>query len=161
LASSSGQPWSMFRALVPGEVVLWDVATRQERATLRGHRGGIWSVSFAPDGKTLATASDDSSARVWGVASGREMLRLKHGGPVAVTAFAPDGKRLITGSYDQTIYHRDHLGIQSYVKPLRVWDPNTGEEMAALPTSADCTWCLAFAGGGRTLAGAQDDGTVT
>ena len=34
---------------------LWDVRTRKELATLKGHTGDVYSVAFAPDGKTLAT----------------------------------------------------------------------------------------------------------
>src|SRR5262249_26336744 len=42
------------------------------RATLSGHQGPVWSVAFAPDGKTLVTASDDSTLRFWDARTGRE-----------------------------------------------------------------------------------------
>ncbi|MGB3420724.1 MAG: WD40 repeat domain-containing protein [Dolichospermum sp.] len=33
----------------------------------QGHQGPVWSVSFSPDGKTIATASSDNTARLWPV----------------------------------------------------------------------------------------------
>ena len=39
-------------------------------SVFRGHSGGVNAVAFSPDGKHLATASDDKTARVWEVTSG-------------------------------------------------------------------------------------------
>jgi WD40 repeat protein len=47
------------------KVKLWDVTTAQELATLRGHSATIWSLAFSPDGMTLATASQDSTIKLW------------------------------------------------------------------------------------------------
>src|SRR5262249_27358055 len=38
---------------------------------LTGHGGGVFSVAFSPDGKTLASGSDDHAIRLWDVATGR------------------------------------------------------------------------------------------
>ena len=46
-------------------VRLWDVVTGQEKAVLAGHTGGVTSVSFAPDGRTLASGSVDQTIRLW------------------------------------------------------------------------------------------------
>src|SRR5439155_14768687 len=65
-------------------VLLWDVATGKERATLSGHRGAVQAVSFSPDGKRLLSQSEDGTALVWDVA---EALRLP--APAAAKKPAP------------------------------------------------------------------------
>jgi hypothetical protein len=44
---------------------VWDVTTGAEIADLHGHTGSINAVAFAPDGKTLASASSDTTALIW------------------------------------------------------------------------------------------------
>lgn len=52
-------------ALDDGTVKVWDVQAERVRATLNAHNGPVWSVAFTPDGKTLATASDDGKVKLW------------------------------------------------------------------------------------------------
>ena len=49
----------------------------KEQATLKGHTDCVHSVAFSPDGKTLASGSDDKTIKLWDVATGKELATLK------------------------------------------------------------------------------------
>ena len=49
---------------------LWDTATGAEIRRFEGHKRGVRSVAFAPDGAMLLTGGDDSTSRLWNVATG-------------------------------------------------------------------------------------------
>jgi len=109
------------------------------------HDNRVIALAFSRDGKYLATASYDKTARVWDIINDKEVAKLKHdaGGVIAV-AFSPDGKYLATASYDKT---------------ARVWEATTGSEVAKL--SHDGTvWAVAFSPDGKYAATASDDKTA-
>ena len=67
--------------------------------TLKGHSGAVNSVTFSADGKLIATAGVDGTAKVWDAMTGSNLLTLpvdsRGAGGVA---FSPDGTRLAVGS---------------------------------------------------------------
>jgi RNA polymerase sigma factor (sigma-70 family) len=84
---------------------LWERTTGKQRFAIPFiSRDWLRHAAFAPDGRTLATASDEGTIQLWDLGSGKELLRRIVPEPrVRCLAFAPDSRSLATGQDDGTI----------------------------------------------------------
>ncbi|MET8165898.1 helix-turn-helix domain-containing protein [Streptomyces sp. NPDC005329] len=114
-------------------------------ARLGGHRGPVNSVAFAPDGRTLATASSDGTVTLRRLADRRTTATFKMSGRVRSVAFSADGRTLAAGATDA---------------PVQLWGAADHRTKVVLPASTEGARAVAFDPRGRTLAVAAGDGTV-
>jgi WD40 repeat protein len=117
------------------------------------HVGPINSVCFSPDGKTLASGSENNlndskekTIRLWDVETGEEKTSFSaYEGSVSSVTFSPDGKTLASGCHDNTI---------------RLWDVETGKEKSVLKGFEGIVYSVNFSPDGRTLAAGYADRIV-
>jgi RNA polymerase sigma factor (sigma-70 family) len=139
---------------------LWLCDLKRARARRLADQGevGVASAAFSPDGRLLATGGYDRQARLWEVATGRELFRLSgHVRSVAAVAFSPDGRLLATADGQPTTpYWKDPTTPQT----VRFWDVATGTELARLDGFFADVGGLAFSPDGRRLVGGLSTGAV-
>src|SRR5262245_29345835 len=117
-------------------------------ATFKGHTEPVYSVTFTPDGKYLATGSFDNTIKLWDVTSGKEAKT--YGGPnghqkmVMCVAISPDGQLLASGSIDNN---------------LKVWDIPLTAPSKILPAT-EAVQAVALSPDGTKLAFGSKDGQV-
>ncbi len=140
-------------------VKIWDLNTGKELLTLGGHSHNVTGVAVTADGKRAVSASNDNTLKVWDLERGVELRTLTgHSDRVTTVALTEDGNRAVSASADNTLkvwelQAGDDLGtLADHGEPvigvafalqgivavsislgwLKVWDPETGNELRTL-----------------------------
>jgi WD40 repeat protein len=161
---------------------------RSEYNRLEGHQSPVYSVSFSPDGQTLASGSGDKTIKLWNLATGKEIRTLQgHQNQVFSVSFSPDGQTLASGSGDKTIKlwnlatgkeirtlqgHQNQVSSVSFSpdgqtlasgsvdKTIKIWNLATGKEIRTIQGHQDIVYSMSFSPDGQTLASGSVDKTI-
>ncbi len=123
------------------------VQASQLVSTLAGHTGGVNDTAVSPDGRWVATVSDDTTVKIWNAVTGQEVQTLTgHQSPITSLAFSANGAHLATGSTGGQVI---------------VWDVLAGTLLRAMRGEDDgAVRAVAFHPDGERVAAGYQAGTA-
>jgi small GTP-binding protein len=172
----------------PNAICHWNVATRQRLQILKGHVGFVIGLAWSPNGRILASCSEDGMIWLWNVANKRVLHKLRgHSDRIEGFAWSSDGKRLCSSSWDCTVRLwnaetgkeiRKYIGHNAPVncvtwspndqsiaagssnQTIRIWDAETGQEQFVLEGHTEEVISVSFFDSGRLLVSLDGNSTV-
>lgn len=156
---------------------------------MHGHKRGVATVKFSPDGKWIASASADCTLKIWDAHTGKVQHTLEgHLAGVSAVTWSPDSTMIASASDDKSIRLWDAvsgkphpiplLGHHNYVYSLAfspkgnmlvsgsydeavfIWDVRAARVMKSLPAHSDPVSGVDFVHDGTLIASCAEDGLI-
>ncbi|MDF2440632.1 MAG: hypothetical protein JWN98_1616, partial [Abditibacteriota bacterium] len=126
--------------------VFTPAALKEWHTIATAHAGGVRTLAWSPDGKTLASGGADKAVKLWSLPAGTLKTTLPfHSGEVRSIAWSPDGSTLASGSADHVV---------------RLWNAQNDTLRKALAPHTGEVRAVVFSPDGSTLASGSADKTV-
>ena len=112
--SPSGE-WLAFGARRLGQLLVWEWQSESYILKQQGHYFDMNTLSYAPDGQTIATGGDDGKVKVWSTHSGFCFVTFsEHTAPISAVSFAKHGHVLFSASLDGTLRAYDLVRYRNF-----------------------------------------------
>ncbi|MGB9872899.1 MAG: hypothetical protein ACPLYD_14735 [Anaerolineae bacterium] len=161
----------------------------REVRRFEGHTGWVNAVAFSPDGRYIASGSQDTAVRLWNTKTGKQRRQFRgHTSGVTAVAFSPNGYWIASaGGQDQTVrmwrasessairtFWPHHWLVASVIfspdgrylltaggdKEARLWEVRTGKHLKSFVGHTDWVSSAVFSADGRFVATSSWDGSV-
>ncbi|KAF8797378.1 WD40 repeat-like protein, partial [Phlegmacium glaucopus] len=158
---------------------IWNTATGECEAELKGHSSSVTSAVFSPDGMHIVSASADHTAQIWNTATGECEAVLKS---ARYAVISPDGMHIVSASHywntargeceavlqghsgpvNSAIFSPDgmHIVSASDDYTVRIWNTAIGECEAVLKGHSNNVRSAVFSPDGMHIVSASDDHTA-
>ena len=140
-------------AAVDADVCVFDVETRQQIASMKGHTMCVLTVAFSPDGSRIVSGSVDKTIRIWDVQTGSQTHMVDDTNDVWSVAFSSDSHWIASRSGNTTLRVWNSQTGETVGLPLKVWDlltggvsfsPDTRYLVSAISERDICIWSAPF-----------------
>jgi len=167
-------------------LLIWDVQSGEVVHHLLGHTSQITDVAYSPDGQFIATITMNDGLFIWDAQTGELSRQMDTINNLVSVDYSPDGQYIATSTYHdvpernivfirdvqtgETIHAFQHISLSLDYSPdgqflasawdgVRVWDAQTGDEIATLPYD-DYINDVSFSPDGQSLAVATYNNAV-
>jgi len=156
--------------------------------TYGGHLAIVNTVAWSPDGRGIASGSDDNTVQVCNATNGSNISTYRgHSQSVEAVAWSPDSKRIASGSWDMTVqvynaangsnistYHghsdvvdtvawspdSKHIASGSYDKTVQIWDVSNSSNVYTYSGHVNAVSTVSWSPDGKRIASGSFDTTV-
>ncbi|WP_375492685.1 WD40 repeat domain-containing protein [uncultured Nostoc sp.] len=153
-------------------IKLWNLKTKENIYTLKGHLGCVRSLVFSPDSQQLISAGKDALIKLWNLETGKETHSMNHKSPLDSIAVSPDGQTLVSSGKDLAFGKLS--GIRSLAfrhdgkllaaggtdSKIKIFSTQTMKEVCILEGHKSEIRSLIFSPNGQTIASADKDSII-
>ena len=136
---------------------VWNATNGSKASSYRGHEGWVRAIAWSPDGKRIASTSEDKAVQIWEVAKGKQIATYRgHTDWVDIVMWSPDGKRIVSASKDNSV----QVWSAEHVPSMHSNKAQPQGSVLTFRAHTDSVFAVVWLPDGNHIASASGDGSV-